>query len=386
MPLVAYAVRIDLQCGACGVPIAVAGEIDQVTCPGCNAITQLDTDFLEDALSDLENRDQLLPDQARVTSGLTSISNARPDPSRIRTSYGAQHPTCDHAGCEAALGLGTVAKAPPPRASGDKLSIVCHACNTNTIVRRRVPADTMGHDRARGVLLEHRPAPRLAGGGDICVWCPREGCHDVMGLDEYAPTITCDACAEPFALDRAHWDRLTTLPGARPFFVLIEERERKAEPVAPTSFPLSLGWVVSNAVAPPLLFPLFALTLLVSLGPATSMPTLAIGAAIVLGAIIAVIVAINLPGFYRTVVSDRSIELREHELHVPVVTLFQRRPWVIPLGELLSISDTRKSGGSTKLVLALRDGRTHTFSASVVQDRYALISAIERRIGNPQIR
>jgi hypothetical protein len=166
--------------------------------------------------------------------------------------------------------------------------------------------------------------------------------------------------------------------------VIMKKRERKARPIAPTAFPLSLGWVVSDAFAPRLFIPMIGLVMLIALGPETPRPDIAAVAAIVLGAILAVIVAINLPGYLRTLTSDRCIELREHELHVPVVTLFQRRPWDIPLSELDSISAPRKSGGSTKLVLALRGGRRHTFSASVVQDRHALISAIERRIGSPR--
>ena len=128
--------------------------------------------------------------------------------------------------------------------------------------------------------------------------------------------------------------------------------------------------------------PFYALCLLLVLLIAAIVAAVA---ALVISAVVAVILAINLRPFYRTLVSDRTIELRDHVLHVPVVTLFQRRPWDIPLSELVSISAPRKSGGSTKLLLALRDGRTHVFSASVVEDRYALISAIERRIGNPQI-
>jgi hypothetical protein len=158
-------------------------------------------------------------------------------------------------------------------------------------------------------------------------------------------------------------------------------RKRKAKPVAPTTFPLSLGWIVSNAFGPALFLPLLALVMLIVLGPETSVPDIAAVAAIILGAIVAVILGINLPSVLRTLLSDRSIELREHELYVPVVQLFQRRPWTIALGEIELVSSRRRSGGSTKIVLQVRGGRNHSFPAVVVQDYHALLGAIQRRIG-----
>ena len=54
------------------------------------------------------------------------------------------------------------------------------------------------------------------------------------------------------------------------------KRKRKAEPAEPRSFPLALGWVVSGALVPRLLLPLFALAALIALGPETSRPDLAV--------------------------------------------------------------------------------------------------------------
>lgn len=162
------------------------------------------------------------------------------------------------------------------------------------------------------------------------------------------------------------------------------KRKRKAEPAEPRSFPLALGWVVSGALVPRLLLPLFALAALIALGPETSRPDLAAVAAIALGASLALVIAINVPSYLRTLRSDRNIELRADELHIPVLKLFQLRPWDIKLADLQAIMITRKSGSSSKLELVLRDGRIHRFGAEVVQDRYALISAVERRIGNPR--
>ncbi|MEO8707368.1 MAG: hypothetical protein ABI867_45490 [Kofleriaceae bacterium] len=130
-----------------------------------------------------------------------------------------------------------------------------------------------------------------------------------------------------------------------------------------------------------MLLPMFALVLLIALGPQTSQPDAALIAAIVVGAMLTLILAVNLPGFLRTLRSDRCIVLGVDALHVPVLKLFQRRPWIIPFSELMSITAPRKSGGSTQLVLALRSGKLYTFSASVVQDRHALITAVDRRIG-----
>jgi hypothetical protein len=159
-------------------------------------------------------------------------------------------------------------------------------------------------------------------------------------------------------------------------------RKRKAKPVVPTTFPLSLGWVVSNAFAPPLFFPLLALVMAIAAGPETSRPDIAAVVAIILGAIVALILAISLRPLLRTLLSDRNVELRANELYVPVVKLFQRRPWTIPLGELERITAPRKSGGSTQIVLQVRGGRNHTFPANVLQDQHAMIGAIQRRIGH----
>jgi hypothetical protein len=72
-------------------------------------------------------------------------------------------------------------------------------------------------------LLEHRPAPRLEEGGAIVVWCPREACGDAMGLTEFEASVTCDSCRHPFELERARWDRMITLAGARHFYLVLEE-------------------------------------------------------------------------------------------------------------------------------------------------------------------
>ncbi|CAN5698540.1 hypothetical protein BH11MYX3_BH11MYX3_07320 [soil metagenome] len=158
-------------------------------------------------------------------------------------------------------------------------------------------------------------------------------------------------------------------------------KARKVKVAAPTSFPLSLGWVVSLALGGWMLLPMFSLILLIAIGPQTSQPEAALIAAIVVGAMLALIIALNLPGFVRTLRSDRCVVLGDHALHVPVIKLFQRRPWTIPFTELMSITAPRKSGGSTQIVLALRSGRLYAFSASVIQDRHALLSAVDRRIG-----
>ncbi len=157
-------------------------------------------------------------------------------------------------------------------------------------------------------------------------------------------------------------------------------RKKNQKVAAATSFPLSLGWVVSLAFSGWMLLLMFSLVFLIALAYESSEPQ-AVVAAIVVGSVLALILAINLPGMLRTLRSDRCVVLGDTALHVPVLQLFQRRPWIIPFSELMSITSSRKSGGSTQIVLALRSGKVHTFSASLIQDRYALIKAVDRRIG-----
>ena len=96
---------------------------------------------------------------------------------------------------------------------------------------------------------------------------------------------------------------------------------------------------------------------------------------------IVLVVAVRLPLLIRTLLYDRQLVLGEEALHVPVVRAFQLRAWNITVRDIATLIDRRTSGGSTEIVIALHAAPPHVFSAAVLVDRYAVMSAIERRLG-----
>lgn len=96
--------------------------------------------------------------------------------------------------------------------------------------------------------------------------------------------------------------------------------------------------------------------------------------------LIAAVVAVRLPLLVYTLAKDRRIVLGKDELHIPIVGVFQFRPWNIPFEDIVSIEEQRKAGGSSKVVIQLRNARPRRFAASVLSgERGNVIKAIERR-------
>jgi hypothetical protein len=136
------------------------------------------------------------------------------------------------------------------------------------------------------------------------------------------------------------------------------------------AFSLSLGWVAVESLLGPgamLVILFIALDRFADASSATAQI-----------AIVGAFVAIRLPLLVYTLARDRRIVLGKDELRIPVVSVFQLRPWRISLDDLVGIEEQRKSGGSGKVVLTLRGGRTRKFPVNVLRDRGSVIKTIER--------
>jgi hypothetical protein len=139
----------------------------------------------------------------------------------------------------------------------------------------------------------------------------------------------------------------------------------------PSSFDLSLGWVAAETLVVPGTTLLLLLVVIAKFSDAASLAA-QVG-------ILAAFVAIRGPLLVYTLLRDRRIDIRNDALHIPIVHVFQFRPWTIPLADLVSVSETRKSGGSAKIVIAMRGGSVKRFGASVLRDRHRAIKALDRR-------
>jgi hypothetical protein len=148
-------------------------------------------------------------------------------------------------------------------------------------------------------------------------------------------------------------------------------KKQPAQPAA-SSFALSPGWLAAETFLVPGATLLLVFVVLAKYADAGS-ASLQIG-------VVGAFVAIRLPLLVWTLARDPRIVIGTDALRVPIVGVFQFRAWTIPFDELASVSASRKSGGSSRIVLGLRGGRTRTFAASVVRDREQLIKALERRI------
>jgi hypothetical protein len=95
--------------------------------------------------------------------------------------------------------------------------------------------------------------------------------------------------------------------------------------------------------------------------------------------IVAVFVAIRLPLLVYTLARDPRITIGKERMHVPIVSVFQVKPWNLDLDEVASIEERKPTGGAAKLVILRRGGRPLKFASSIVKDRPGLMKAIERR-------
>jgi hypothetical protein len=154
----------------------------------------------------------------------------------------------------------------------------------------------------------------------------------------------------------------------------------KHQPAGPISFPLSLGWVVSRTVIIPPLILVMPVVLLGALAQSISSPAVFGAAVVAFGAIAGLMIAVRVPLVLYTLLFDRYVVLGKEELHVPILGLFQFRPWNIPIRDIVTMVDKREPGSSTKLVLAIKGGRTLSFYADLIKDRTAVVRAVERRI------
>lgn len=152
--------------------------------------------------------------------------------------------------------------------------------------------------------------------------------------------------------------------------------KRGAKEKAATSFPLSLQFVVFPNFVPALI--LGCVTLLLHESDEETAGPIVIRS---LTAVVAGLVLFRLPSVIRTVLFDRHILLGKEVLHIPIVHYFQFSPRDIPFSDIESITTSRKSGSSTRIIITLRDGRQITFPSSYVTHYPTVVSTIERRLG-----
>jgi hypothetical protein len=351
----ALAVRVDLECPDCAAPVAIAGMSGLARC-GCGARLELGDDFLAAALRDPVDR------RGEVGPAGRAWSDAGPA-GRQRVALAVEAPRC---GCGRPLPLD-----PLDGATGDEVELPC-PCGEVTRARRRAPAARMGHPQARWLIGEHRVAPRLDGGGPIALWCPREGCRHGVAVDARADWVQCESCGMGIELERARWERLAGLPGARPFYLVLAPEV--AAPPPPERYPLSPGWIATEVLLVPAMFAMIAVVALAGVAPVA-----ATGVALAAG----LLLTLRLPVLVRTLLVDRHLVLGADALRVPAIDPLRLRAWTLPWRQLAGVELTRERGSSTRVTLTLRDGRVRRFSATPLGDRHEVVRAIRARIGQP---
>jgi hypothetical protein len=364
--LLSLAVRIEVECPRCSVPVAVGGVCDAVTCPGCDAGIPLPRDFVFEAVSDVTPKGLPSYDE----DGYCSTWFGEPHV-KMRSSYGPRPPKC--LGCDAEIPLDLVERA----LSSDTDAVLCPACDEAMPLVRGGELAERAHRDALAAASEHHAAPRLRGGGDLVVWCE---CGDAMAFRERPDGVACDGCEEPLRVAPDVWEKWIALPGAREFHLFFRAPPKPdAVSTAPRSFPLALGWVAAFTLIIPTV-------LVLASGAAFQNPRLreALGpdAAGVWALAGSAFLTARLVLLLYTVLADRELVLGETALRVPIVSALQFRPWNIPFERIESIALGRKSGSSTAYELVLKDGGSKRFTATVVPSElwYEAERALQARV------
>ncbi len=234
--LVFLAIRIEAECPRCRLAVAVGGLRDAVRCPECRTDIALGHDFAHVMLANLIDEGT---EPGRKAWQSTTVG---PASTRVRAELRRALPRCENDACGRELAAKTIEHA---WRAGEK-AVTCPACRHATPLVSRSDLASFVHADARATMSEERPAPRLSGGGGVCVFC--QECGDVVYLEAFTQRVECRSCEEEIRIDRAAWERAIAHPGVRELYLLLERvpaarPDLPREPPAPARTPLRRSWL-----------------------------------------------------------------------------------------------------------------------------------------------